>query len=439
VSVNGIAVAELPARDGKTEARTVEGITPVLTPRWNVLRLSGTPGRKIGLLKVEWQPEEWRKLEFKGETLSLFNPGTGRDFAFRHHGMEAAALTLDGQAVARFEPGKKHAVLAIPAGNSRIGLSGGGFLEMNKVDDVEISTLSPEWLPPNNHPEHRLETLSNRELSIDFIHPGGTWDGERRFMAAGRTKSLRFRGREWAGWLPEYTRRGLADEFIEPAGYGGKNGEFIKFGVGVFRASADPLYSSETQYRPVTLFPWTTECSEGELRFRQRGEWRDYAYEYKKSYRLAPGNARLQVSHLFRNLGKARIITSYYCHNLFLPGGWSLSSELECRFGWTFTCRQVIGDLARAEPPYFRISPGGRQTAFFRLSGCGNASEARAEIRDANAGETLAISGDFLPWKVFFFCSLEAVSPEFHRRIEVAPGESATWNSIYEFSTDKQP
>lgn len=436
VSVNGIDFAELPMRKGKTEFYTLAGLTQILTPRWNVLRFKGMPGYRIGLLNIEWEPAEWRELEFADKGLSLFNPGTGRDFVFRYKGTDVVDLKVDDRVVARFEPKRKNnVILRLPAGTSRLKLSGNneGILDMSLVDDVKIGDIPPSCMSSGNGENSIRESISNQELKVEFILPGKVWDGERRFMAAGRTPSLRVGNREWAGRLPEKDRYGLADEFSEPAGYrkGGK--EFLKFGVGVFQSSADAVYSSGTVYCPVRLFSWSVERKNMEICFRQRGEWGGYGYDYEKSYRLEAGETRLKVSHCFRNTGSEPINTSYYCHNLLLPGGKSLSPEVECKFGGAFDSRMVIGDMAVAESPYFRLLPGGANPSFYRLSGYAVNDINCAWIHDRRSGDALEIRGDFLPWKVFFFCSPEAISPEFHYRIELEPGEQTSWSSEYRF------
>lgn len=428
-----------PVTAGKTVAGTatrqvLEGVSPSLANRWNTLTVTAPPGRKIGLGQILWEPLEWRELPPESKVWQVRNPGPGRDFAWRLETEQPAELLIAGRRALKVPAGRHSGILpsaTIGAGTRewRLATAGKFSFQINRVDDVEITA---GLLPLQAAAPEKTALLANPVLRLVFTLPTDGMNNGARFMTMGLTPSIRLNGRELAGTLGDGIS-GLAEEFVEPAGFaaGGNGAEFLKFGVGVFRRGSDPVYSTGGVYPPVKIFPWQVEAGPTVLRCIQTAAWQGWAYRYEKTYRLDPNRAILRVEHRFRNTGDQTIVTSHYCHNLFRLGVDRIGPEHETAFNFNFGYRQVIGDMARPEGKRFKIIPGTGQTTFFRLSKFTGATENFASL---SAGTlSLTIRGDFVPYRIFFYCCPTAASPEFHRRLELAPGGEATWTTEYEF------
>ncbi len=432
ITLNGHPVVKQDGADGHAVRHSLDAVTPALAHRWNWLKISVSPGRKIGLARIEWEPAEWLDLSH-GKTWHFTNPAPGRDFVWRMENVAAAELRLNGRIFEKVPAGVNSGVIAsslIPAGTSQFALSTDGksrFL-INKVDGVEFF---PGDAPSQPAKQAKVFTIANSRMQISFNDPG-TATGA-RFMAAGITPSIRFGEHELAGTI-DGGIAGLADELVEPCGFNeaASGGEFMKFGVGVFRRGSDPAYNAATQYPAVRFFPWQTEPAGGELRFTQVAAWRDIAYRYEKTYRLDPALPVLRVEHRLTNTGRDKILTSYYCHNLFRLGTDRVGAEHTVDFDFDFDSRQVIGDMCAPEKRCFKVLPETCRPTFFRLNGFTTREHNRAMI---SAGTlAITITGDFVPWRVFLYCVPSAISPEFHRRLELSSGQVAECTTSYEFT-----
>ena len=143
---------------------------------------------------------------------------------------------------------------------------------------------------------------------------------------------------------------GLCDEFgLDGVGvYGyeqaGKDGVFLKIGVGLLQSDGAPAYKNETPYRVVKTFPISVQSESNLVKVSQRVQWKNIAYFYTKLYQINTEKKVLRITWILRNEGKEPLAFTHYNHNYF-------------RFAPRGSCLRVNFPLPPA-PPYTFISTG---------------------------------------------------------------------------------
>jgi hypothetical protein len=229
---------------------------------------------------------------------------------------------------------------------------------------------------------------------------------------------------------------GLCNEFgiMTPIGFAstpvGEN--FPKLGVGLLHRADDKPYSFFRPY-PITPFAmrWEAQAERAVTIVTEPAPCRGYAVRLRKEF-VVEAN-RLDIRYRLENVGERPVATEEYTHNFLALNGAGIGPgyELETSFPLQFAAlpeplRQLApGRLGFAAAPvkafYGRIeSPGAGANAWWRLTHTPGSAWVR---------ETLdAPLAPFALWGVS-----HTMSPEAFVQIDLAPGQTLTWQRRYEF------
>ncbi len=182
-----------------------------------------------------------------------------------------------------------------------------------------------------------------------------------RFDRSGDTYSLRFAGHEFTGpWFESYdplrhdALMGPVEEFLSgdsSPGYAeAKVGEgFVRIGVGVVRKTEDKPYERFRTYEIIEPGKWTITAERDRIVFEHALEGpAGYAYVYRKTIALLPGQAVMTIAHSLRNVGKRPIETEQYNHNFFVLDQAATGPDTSVRFAFDpqGTTDRGLGQLA---------------------------------------------------------------------------------------------
>jgi hypothetical protein len=383
----------------------------------------------------------------------LFRATCWVDLALRLQTAGPAVLTVNGQEVARLEKGDNETtakvrwtkmqsglnrvVVRMPAGSLaafklQISPSVGQFL-------AEVPDKINPYLNVDNWP--RAE-ISNGQISAVLALPDpvkGFYRGP-RFDHASNIPSLTFKGHSFFGANAGPVRNpvandqcaGPAEEFYEPLGFEeAKPGQpFIKIGVGLLRKPQAKNYFHGTAYWPLKFFDWKAELGKNQVRLQQDVREGDWGYEYAKTIVLPQGSNRMQIRYSLKNTGKKRIVTNQYAHNFIRIDDQLIGDAYTVRF------KNRVRPV-RPLPKSVTFSKGntfsmGKKTMFSPLRGFKSIADNCVDVSLANK-TGVKITGDFTPFRYWFFASDKVVCPEPFIHIDLAPGQSMTWTRTYEF------
>jgi hypothetical protein len=364
-----------------------------------------------------------------------------------------AVLSVNGQEAARLEKGDHETsaivkwtslqsglnrlVVRMPAGNQakfnlKINPRAGQFLDA--VPDV----INP-YLNVDNWP--RAE-ISNGNVTATVALPDpkkGFYRGP-RFDHASMIPNLTFKGHSFFGVNAGPVRNpvandqcaGPAEEFYEPLGFEeARAGQsFIKIGVGLLRKPQATNYFHGTAYWPVQFFDWQSEVGKNQVQFKQQVNEGAWGYEYTKTLSLPEGTNRMEIRYSLKNTGKKRIVTNQYAHNFIRideqPVGAAYTVQFKNRVS---PVRPLPKSVIFSKRNTFTM---GKKTMFTPLRGFKSVPD--NEVRVMLADKTgVKITGDFTPFRYWFFASDKVVCPEPFIHIDLGPGQSKTWTRTYEF------
>jgi hypothetical protein len=198
-----------------------------------------------------------------------------------------------------------------------------------------------------------------------------------RFDWAGMIASLRYDGHELYGlWFDgiapdvrDYAFRG--DQIVaspntaavgpvdaydpsQPLGWAEAppGGTFVKIGVGVLRKPTDgATYSSFKSYDLVDHGVWKVETKPDQVIFTQTvsDSVSGYGYVYRKTLRLVPGKAELEIRHSLQNTGARPIATTTFNHNFLTLGGAPAQAGLTVGAAFDLQAAKPLKDVARID------------------------------------------------------------------------------------------
>lgn len=236
--------------------------------------------------------------------------------------------------------------------------------------------------------------------------------------------------------------QGLAEEFdIDgPAGFAPTppGGAFIKIGVGKLIRPDDKPYFFNRRYAPAEIPPWRVRVRPSAVHFRQSLADSARGYVYDKTVELLPGRPALRIRRTLRNTGTLPLETVHYGHNFLTsnrqsPGpGWILSfgstPQLATQEGLRDAAEFRDGKLSMLRPL------GDGETVFLKFVPTPpNALSpiVRLSFADASAIE---ITHDHPPVAINVYINPRVLCPELFTRIQLQPGESFSWQTLYTFS-----
>ena len=272
-----------------------------------------------------------------------------------------------------------------------------------------------------------------------------------RFDWSGVIASLEYAGHNYFGvWFPKYDPKlhdaisGPVEEFLTDGaglGYAGANvgGTFIKIGVGVVRKPEESAFHQFNTYDIVDSGKWAVERAADSVTFTQTlADGAGYAYTYRKTVKLTPGQPEMVLDHSLRNTGKRVIQTKVYDHNFFVLDGLPAGPDFTVKFPFA---PHATADLKGAaatrgdEFTYLRELPTG-ESVYTHLEGFGpTAKDYDITVENRKAGAGVRITGDRPLADLVFWSIRTTVCPEAYVEMRIEPGQEYTWRMAYRFYT----
>ena len=278
-----------------------------------------------------------------------------------------------------------------------------------------------------------------------------------RFDWAGDIYSLRYAGHEFSGpWFDSYDPlrhdaiMGPVEEFLSgesSLGYAeAKPGEgFVRIGVGVVRKPEEKPYERFRTYEIVDAGKRTTVPERDRVTFEHELSGPGgYAYVYRKTIALVPGQPVMTIAHSLRNVGTRPIETEQYNHNFFVLDQAATGPDTSVRFAFDpqGTTDRGLGQLAllRGRELVFPSELHPKQSVFTELTGFGSTPE-HYDIRVENrkAGTGVRIQGDRPLEKLVFWSIRTTACPEPYVKLRVEPGQEQAWTLRYELYELEKP
>jgi hypothetical protein len=313
---------------------------------------------------------------------------------------------------------------------------------------IAISGIGMSVAADSGYP--RLQ-LDNGEIAVSIFLPDakrGYYRGT-RFDWSGIIERVDYRGHRFYSPLHEThdplrhdAVSGPADEFamFEPMGFAeAEAGEsFVKIGVGLLAKGSTDEYQFHGDYELLRAGEWRIKNGAAWVVFEQDlvGE-RGWAYRYRKSIRLTPGQPEFVIEYRLENSGDKTIDINHYNHNFTLIDGTPYGPDYSVELALSTEQAQSINELAWFRGNRIEVEqPLVDKSLWIQLyQGEGRVDYNAATVRNNRTGAAVAFSGS-APVERFVFWAVErAACPEPFTRIYLPPGEIMTWWSRYRFSS----
>ena len=296
-------------------------------------------------------------------------------------------------------------------------------------------------------------TISNGVVKAKLYLPdteAGYYRGT-RFDWSGVVASLDYNGHSYFGqWFPTYDPF-LHDaitgpvEAFDPIGYeNAKAGEsFLKIGVGTLKKINDEPYRFTAPFEIVDSGKWSVKKKKDRVFFTHVLKDADgYAYQYQKTVTLSEGKPELVLSHSLKNKGDKPIETRVYNHNFFMLDNQPIGPDYSITFPFDLELisnTRGMGttvEIQKNKLVFLESVP--RESIYVVLGGYSDqASDYDITLYNSKTGAGVRITNDrpivHLPvWSI-----PTTLCPEPYMLVQVAPGETFTWNTTYEFLSEK--
>ena len=299
--------------------------------------------------------------------------------------------------------------------------------------------------------------ISNGAIEAKFHLPdakNGYYRGT-RFDWSGVIYSLRYEGHEYFGpWFEKYDPKthdaisGPVEEYrTAGAGLGyeeAKTGEgFIRIGVGVVRKPEEAGYRNFNSYEIIDSGKWTVRKGPDWIEFvHELAGVNGYAYEYRKTVRLAKDKPVMTLEHSLRNTGQKTIETAMYNHNFFVMDGQPTGPDSVVKLPFEGRATKDLKDLAEVRGNrlvYLKELEKG-QSVFTEIGGFGDtARDYDFSLENRKAGTGVRITGDRPLAKLVYWSIRTTFCPEPYINLSVEPGKETKWTIGYEFYTLPKP
>lgn len=460
VKVNGKELGKASSSSGKAFPAAVSFNADGLWACGNVLDLEPDGPGLLGLCFIDIAPIEFE--EVKASSLAKTSDLEFNSFLLNPVPYSSPCLRLSSEAACELKVNGK-GFISCPSGGSVLkqlenpgsrpvelslkfdGKPAGFKLETTPLGGGSIVSALPAFLDSSFSLDAAPKArISNGivEATIALPDPVKGYYRGIRFEQAGMVYSLKAGGHEFiAGSLPEshdpfWEVSGPAGEFSEAVGFQEPGLDcFLKIGVGLFERPFAKDYAFGWLFIPKELFKWDCEAKESSIEFRQKVSTpQGWAYEYVKRLSLPAGSSELLVEHSLKNLGTRRLASSHYSHNYFLvdrlPPGPDYS--LDCSFRPFFLGRELAGGFVQTGN---KVSFRSDRTLFSAMLGSLDAKGSRFVLSHKPSGASVAITELSPAFRQALYVCKEGICPESFVRIDLGPGESASWTRSYQFET----
>ncbi len=270
-----------------------------------------------------------------------------------------------------------------------------------------------------------------------------------RFDYSGQIASLEYKGHNYFGqWFDKYDPKlhdailGPVEEFqTDGKGLGyteAKPGEsFVRIGVGAVRKPDEPDYRQFHTYEITNPGHWTVKPSKHKVQFTHAlTDTNGYAYQYKKTIKLDPKSPRLIIEHTLKNTGRKPIVSTVYQHNFFVLDNQPSGPAVTVKFPFPVTADRDLKGLAetRGQQLVYLKPLAKGQSVYTWLHGYGpTPSDYDIRVEHAQAGIGVRQTANRPLAKLVFWSIPTTVCPEAYIALNIAPGQSFSWNINYDF------
>ncbi|MEZ4773580.1 MAG: hypothetical protein R3D00_10395 [Bacteroidia bacterium] len=298
-----------------------------------------------------------------------------------------------------------------------------------------------------------MDQFPEAEISNGIIHARlylpdaeeGYYRGS-RFDWAGVMPDLSYKGHTYFGqWFEKYSPT-LHDaimgpvEAFSPVGYEEiKPGEsFLLIGIGMAEKPVEPKYFFTTPYQITNPGKWKIKKKPDLVRFSHSLADNAYAYEYTKTVQLTKGKPEMVLAHSLKNTGSKTIETNVYNHNFFLMDNQPIGPDYVVSFPFLPTVEpgetSAMGEI-NGHQILFTKELGNNGHLFYRnLQGFSDrAEDYDIKIENRKSGAGVRITCDQPISKFVFWSAHKTVCPEPYIHLKIEPGETFTWQILYEF------
>jgi len=313
-------------------------------------------------------------------------------------------------------------------------------------------------------PVSTLDSLPHREISNGIVSAkvylpgdGGFYRGT-RFDRTGVVAHATYKGHDfgepWFSSYSPYVRDfmwkdhqvtvstvsasvGPAEDF-QPAGFdeAGKDGGFLKVGVGVMKRTNDT-------YDFVHAYPVLNEGTRSESHTKDSvrlthtiaDKTSGYGYSYVKTVRMVPGKAQMTIEHVLKNTGRKAITTTVYCHNFLTLGAGNenvaITAPFDIKADKPFApgTAEVNGKTIK----YLRAIPEGEAVTSPINGFSDKVSDYDFTVKNTVTGFGQRIRADQPLARINFWSIRTNVSWEPYIAIDIKPGETKRWTYTYDY------
>jgi hypothetical protein len=310
-------------------------------------------------------------------------------------------------------------------------------------------------LRPNSYP---YVLLSNGLVETSVFLPDRDTGYYRstRYEWSGMTWQIAYKGHTYVAEIRNFTPHdpmlndhgmGLAEEFgigtsvaVSPRYEEAAPGEtFVKIGTGLLeKPENDPRYRFNTPYKLTEDGTWSTNHGESWVAFEHRLHDKfGYGYTYHKRMELTPGEPELVISHTLTNTGTQPIHIDQYCHNFFSIDDVPIGPDYHIELPFAATLSIDLAPIAGIEGNRLVFHRDVEKPIFTIISGFGtDPDDGSIVLRNTNTNAAVAIGGNFPLSGFNFWTDGQVISPELFVLIDIAQGESYSWDRTYTFIAD---
>jgi hypothetical protein len=301
--------------------------------------------------------------------------------------------------------------------------------------------------------QYPAATLSSKELRASFYLPDsekGYYRGT-RFDWSGLISKVEWRGHSFFCEFREQQHDplnhddicGTAEEFgmtSTPLGFSdARAGDpFVKIGIGILERSSDPDYAFWQKYPVVRAGGWNITRKSSRVDFAQAlqgpGRW---GYAYTKSIRLDDKTHTLTITRRLKNTGTDRLQTDHYGHNFLkiddVPAGpdYVLEFPFQPRFGEGSKPEGCV-EIRNKSLVFLKEVPPDK-SVWVRLEGFDGRQDNQIRLVNRRSGAAMTIITDQPPLRMVFYSSGGVLAPEPFVKMDLDPGQTKEWKTIYRF------
>ena len=236
---------------------------------------------------------------------------------------------------------------------------------------------------------------------------------------------------------------GPAEEFamFQPMGFAeAAAGEsFVKIGVGLLARGDSDKYQFDGDYRLLRAGEWNIEHTTDRVEFSQElvGE-RGWAYRYRKTIRLLPGEAEFEIAHRLENSGEKTIDINHYNHNFTLIDDLPYGPDYQVEFPFSSAAPMPINEWARLRGNAIEVDRALGDASLWLPVFVGEdpGHYNAALVRNMKTGAAVEFSGDAAITRMVFWAVERAACPEPFIQLRLESGQQREWATRYRFTVD---